>query len=157
MLYRWYWIIYTTLQNIPMLTIAIAYTLCSHPGNDYIKIRKLDLHEVKNQILKASVFERTKWHKLLTEFLWGIALQDGLHAACILTELKTTKTWVKIFDFGYSHHWLLRTSPSLPPACWARQCPPARTSGQLQLLTLTDQHELRVIKLPFYGQCNALF
>lgn len=38
------WIIYIALQNIPMLTTAIAYTLCAHPGNEYIKMGKLDLH-----------------------------------------------------------------------------------------------------------------
>lgn len=74
MLCRWYWIIYTTLQNILMLTTAIANILCAHPDNEYIKMEKSDLHEVKNQILKANVFERTKWHKLPTEFLWGTAL-----------------------------------------------------------------------------------
>lgn len=60
---------YTTIQNIPMLTTAIANSLCAYQGNEYIKMGKLDLHEAKNQILKAGVFERTEWHKLLTEFL----------------------------------------------------------------------------------------
>lgn len=47
MLCRWYWTIYTTLQNILMLTTAIANILCAHLDNEYIKMEKSDLHEVK--------------------------------------------------------------------------------------------------------------
>lgn len=39
-----------------MLTTAIANTWCAHPGNEYIKTGKLDLHEVKKSNTSGKCF-----------------------------------------------------------------------------------------------------
>lgn len=127
MLCRWYWIICTTLQNIPMLTTAIANSLCAHPDNEYIKVGKLDLHGVKNQIFKADVFERTKRHKLPNRISVGNSTVRWVSCSLYFNWAEKQQNMSEDFDFGYSHNWPLRSSPSLPPACWARQCPATRT------------------------------